>query len=222
MPKLIIAFLDNKKYIFLHLAPNEGNLTKEFIAIRVKQPIIAFFELEKDKLPPLPYHSCYVLNDGKPILDKDLVIKTKLNLFRLERELVFDKLDIEFKKSFAKQDKKVLDLNSFKSEFYRNLPQTIEPELIGMEVQNIIDFPFLGNIIEIIVEDGGEGYERAPILTLPETKGKRAELHPVVENNKIKKIEIINPGTGYSSEAELLVGSPINGRPAQFKLKIQI
>ena len=54
-----------------------------------------------------------------------------------------------------------------------------------------------GQIVDVIVNDSGDGYNSPPDLEIETTTGKNASLTPVLKNGQIISVKIIKPGAGY-------------------------
>lgn len=67
-----------------------------------------------------------------------------------------------------------------------------------------------GAVVGVTLTDGGWGYTRAPKMRIRGGTGNGFEAHCIIENGVIVEIVIDNPGSGYSNEATLLIGGPVN------------
>jgi len=67
-----------------------------------------------------------------------------------------------------------------------------------------------GLVVGVTVTDGGWGYTREPKFRIKDESGKGATGHCVIENGVITQIIVDNPGSNYSGEATLLIGSPFS------------
>ncbi len=65
-----------------------------------------------------------------------------------------------------------------------------------------------GFIVGITVTDCGWGYEFEPKVRIKDEFGEGAEAHCIVENGMVTAIVLDNPGSGYSEETTVKVGSP--------------
>ncbi len=65
-----------------------------------------------------------------------------------------------------------------------------------------------GFIVGITVTDCGWGYEFEPKVRIKDEFGEGAEAHCIVENGMVTVIILDNPGSGYSEETTVKVGSP--------------
>ena len=65
-------------------------------------------------------------------------------------------------------------------------------------------------VVGVTVTDGGWGYTRKPKFRIKDESGKGATGHCVIENGVITQIIVDNPGSNYSGEATLLIGSPFS------------
>ena len=80
-----------------------------------------------------------------------------------------------------------------------------------------------GRIRRVTVVDGGIGYEQEPTVTLPPPSaldGVQARAVAVVRDGAIVSVELVEPGTGYTSTMPLVVtvGSPVAKRAARLEL----
>ena len=67
-----------------------------------------------------------------------------------------------------------------------------------------------GHVLGVVVNDGGWGYTRAPKIRIKDETGTGATGHCVIENGMVTQIIIDYPGSNYSGEATILIGSPIS------------
>jgi len=67
-----------------------------------------------------------------------------------------------------------------------------------------------GFVVGLNITDGGWGYTREPKFRIKDETGKGATGHCVIENGVITQIIVDNPGSKYSGEATLLIGSPFS------------
>ena len=65
-----------------------------------------------------------------------------------------------------------------------------------------------GTIVGVTVTDCGWGYEFEPKVRIKDEFGEGAEAHCIVENGMVTAIILDNPGSGYSEETTVKVGSP--------------
>tara|TARA_Y100000593_G_scaffold87201_1_gene167281 strand:+ start:848 stop:1708 length:861 start_codon:yes stop_codon:yes gene_type:complete len=87
--------------------------------------------------------------------------------------------------------------------------------------QALLFTPFY-NILKIEIEDGGEGYSSPPEI---EFKCDHEMAFPpkyncILEQGKLKYVEIITAGCGYLSEPKITVSEPENGKTAIVSAKI--
>ncbi len=67
-----------------------------------------------------------------------------------------------------------------------------------------------GSVVGLTVTDGGWGYTREPKIRIKDETGKGATGHCIIENGVVTQIIIDNPGSNYSGEATILIGSPFS------------
>ena len=65
--------------------------------------------------------------------------------------------------------------------------------------KNAVLIPVINNgqIVDILVNDPGQGYNSPPDLEIETTTGKNASLTPVLKNGQIQSVKIIKAGAGY-------------------------
>ncbi len=78
-----------------------------------------------------------------------------------------------------------------------------QPYRATAELQMVNDF-----IVGITVTDCGWGYEFEPKVRIKDEFGEGAEAHCIVEGGMVTAIVLDNPGSGYSEETTVKVGSP--------------
>ena len=54
-----------------------------------------------------------------------------------------------------------------------------------------------GQVVDVLINDSGSGYNSPPDLELQTTTGKNASLTPVLKNGRIESVKIIKAGAGY-------------------------
>ena len=64
---------------------------------------------------------------------------------------------------------------------------------------NAVLIPIINNgqIVDVIINNSGSGYNSPPDLEITTTTGKNASLTPVLNNGAIESVKIIKPGAGY-------------------------
>ena len=67
-----------------------------------------------------------------------------------------------------------------------------------------------GSVVGLTVTDGGWGYTREPKIRIKDGTDTGATGHCVIENGIVTQIILDNPGSNYSGEATVLIGSPLN------------
>ena len=67
-----------------------------------------------------------------------------------------------------------------------------------------------GFVVGLHLTDGGWGYTREPKIRIKDETGSGATGHCIIENGVVTQIIIDNPGSNYSGEATILIGSPFS------------
>ena len=62
-----------------------------------------------------------------------------------------------------------------------------------------------GQVDSVSIEYGGTEYFSSPDLIVNDTNGSGAELRPIITNQKLTDVVVINPGLGYSTDATVTV-----------------
>ena len=62
-----------------------------------------------------------------------------------------------------------------------------------------------GQVDSVSIDYGGTEYFSSPDLIVNDTNGSGAELRPIITNQKITDVVVINPGLGYSTDATVTV-----------------
>ena len=65
----------------------------------------------------------------------------------------------------------------------------------GAEITPIINN---GRIVEVQVDNQGEGYNAPPNLVITTSQGNHGKLVPIINDGKITSVRIDNPGIGYT------------------------
>ena len=69
----------------------------------------------------------------------------------------------------------------------------------GAEITPIINN---GRIVEVQVDNQGEGYNAPPNLVITANQGKYGKLVPIINDGKITSVRIDNPGIGYTGSEQ--------------------
>ena len=160
------------------------------------------------------------LNDDYELVveNKNIIIDKSLQRIRVIRDNILKNLDIEFIKSLEH------DNDNFKNHIIRvknhlrEIPETARQHMENMTQDQISKYNAFGNIYVAGVVMGGSGYKSAPEVHIePPTgqfEGVQAKAVAFIDGEKVVKIEIIDPGAGYTKMPKLTIGEPEKGEPA--------
>ena len=68
-----------------------------------------------------------------------------------------------------------------------------------------------GQVVDVLINDPGSGYNSPPDLELQTTTGKNASLTPVLKNGQIESVKIIKAGAGYVPDKTSIKVTPSGG-----------
>lgn len=77
-----------------------------------------------------------------------------------------------------------------------------------------------GKIVDVVIANGGRGYNTNPILTITSGSGSGAKLTPVIQNGVIVDVSIIETGGGYSIN-DTFITVTTTGEGAKFQAVIK-
>ena len=159
----------------------------------------------------------YYDEEGDRFDEKSIAIDFKIDEFRKQRSLFFKALDMEFMKSLEVEDCDECTRNITKIKNHmRQLPDMLIDYLQEFTIKEITSFNCFNNVYDIVLINGGSGYEEAPSVTIspPEENGVQMQAEAVVLGGKVIKIEVTRPGSGYSVTPSVNVSKPTSGNVA--------
>ena len=142
-------------------------------------------------------------------------INERLPIIRKERDLMLQKLDIEFLKILEEDEpcaeckKHLVDIKKYLRKAPNLFAQHKFKNLRELEYFNIFD-----NIFDIFVIEAGSGYLSTPTVTVdkpnnhPAFKGFALEAEAVVENGLIKEIKVTQVGSSYIVPPNVIISPP--------------
>jgi hypothetical protein len=150
--------------------------------------------------------------------NKDIAIDNYLASIRVTRNDLLKNLDIEFIKAleFEAGDLKN-HIKKIKGHL-RALPQIARQHMRDMTPTQISKYNAFGNIYEAVVVRQGSGYKSAPEVHIEPPRGQyegvTARAVAFIDGDKVVKVEIIDPGAGYTKMPKLTIDEPEDGTPA--------
>ena len=161
-----------------------------------------YFYFQKDDTAPNIYGKYGKLAEEKDnqmmtVDYRRLLIDRRFEEVRVKRDTFLNRLDIPFMRSLEEKDDAVKNQIIALKDFLRDLPQS----LLFNELKDHELFTYnpFGNIFEILIADGGEGYVRSPEVTVddPNAPNVTAKATAFIRNGKVSKIKVTDYGCGY-------------------------
>ena len=146
---------------------------------------------------------------------KITTINDKLPIIRKERDLILQKLDIEFMRILEEEEpcevckKHLIAIKKY----LRNVPELFA-DFKFKDLDQIKSFNIFDNIFDIIVTEEGSGYSSPPEITIekpnnhPSLPGFPLKCIPIVEDGKIKQILTKQVGSSYISPPTIEIAPP--------------
>ena len=188
-----------------------------------------FMALSMDKIDPKNIQKAYFIPNaemGSTAFDdtfsiegaidtKYAKINERLPLIRKERDLILQKLDVEFMKAIESDDPCIECKNHIikVKDYLRGVPDAFV-NFDFKDLRSIDNFNILDNIFYIIVEEQGSGYTTPPSVTIekpnnhPSLPGFPLEGQALVENGKVKEILVTQIGSSYIEAPKVTIGPP--------------
>lgn len=197
--------------------------------LQVYNSIIKSGEVEGSKVDKLIYFPAtlydleevqyYYDEESKTFGEKSMAINFKVDEFRKQRSSLLKGLDVEFMKSLENKDcesctEKIVNIKSH----LRSLPNFLPQYLEDFTIEEITAFNCFNNVYDILIMNGGSGYEKAPTIEIEAPNGGQAGIQmkatATVLEGKVDKITITQIGSGYISAPKVKVSKPANGNVA--------
>ncbi len=212
--KTLLIYLKNNQQFIIHFKGDDNKLDKVLKAKKLSRDDILIIK-ELNNIP-LAYQHSFVLKDNKLELDKNLIIENKIKLIREKRDELLKSLDIPYMIANETNNVEKKKTLGFQRQVLRDIPNKIN--LHNLSIENIFKFNPFYNLVKVEIEDAGEGYDHPPILNIdaPQMFGKKAQIVSVIENGKIKEINILDSGYGYYfNTPNIYISSSNSGKPAK-------
>lgn len=221
---LYIVFFKDKNYRIYYPKKNQNlsdvriMISKLFEKEGIKESDVEKdFYIDVSELPHLICHSHLELVDGKIKINEKNLLLSKIGNIREKRNELLEELDTEYLIAVRRKQPDLLKEVEFKSQFLRNVPQTIDKNRLNTFTKIIKYNPFR-NIYKVKIVDKGSGYINPPIIRIESPNGRffgfQAELSPVIKNGQLIDVIIKNAGCGYDTVPIITIGEPENGRRA--------
>ena len=220
---LIIFYKDKSKDIFsFNVDTTEERALEQFQSMRpdVKgTDIKKYFYFQNDDTAPNIYGKYGKLAEEKDnkmmkVDYRRMIIDRRLEEVRTKRDTFLNRLDIPFMRSLEEKDGMVKNHIIALKDFLRDLPQN----LLFNELKDheLITYSPFGNIFEILIVNGGEGYVRSPKVTVdnPNAPNVTAKATAFIRDGKVSKIKVTDYGCGYNFLPKITIEAPENGKAA--------
>jgi hypothetical protein len=154
------------------------------------------------------YQRYYNLNQDNEFKfdERQFLIDKKVEEIRFKRDILLSNLDIPFMRSVEDDDSDRKEYITKLKNFLRDLPSNLKMDEIKTAEEVLRYNPF-NNIFSVKVADGGEGYDHNVEIEIEPPNGKfygfEAKGIAIVKDGKIQKVEIIDPGCGYSKPPKI-------------------
>lgn len=220
---LVIFYNDGSKDVFsFDVDTIESVALKRFQSMRpnVKGTDVAkYFYFTNDDTPPNTYGMYGKLAEEKDnqmmkIDYRAMLINKKVEGVRKKRDAFLNKLDIPFMRSLEDEDTRVKNHIIELKDFLRDVPSELNFDKLTDE--QILTYNPFGNIFEIIIIDGGNGYTEPPKITIdgPKAPNVSATATAFVNSGKVSKVKINNYGCGYDYIPQVTIDAPKEGLEA--------
>jgi hypothetical protein len=220
---LIIFYKDGSKDVFAFgLDTTEKEALEGFETMRPGaggNDIRKYFYILNDKTPHDIYgkHAELVKEEGdKMRLNyRGLLVSKKATSIRTRRDMFLKRLDLPFMRSLEDDDVLVKNHITKLKNFLRDLPNSLN--LKELSDKEIVQYNPFGNIFEILLVNGGDGYEIPPkvIIDSPNSPNSPAEATAFIKKGKVTRLELINYGCGYDFIPEVTIEPPQKGNQAE-------
>ncbi len=150
--------------------------------------------------------------------NKEMIIDKHIESIRIIRNNLLKNLDIEFIKSLEFESEDLKEHIKKVKNHLRNIPGIALQHMREMDQDKLSKYNAFGNIYGAGVAHAGVGYKNAPEVHIePPTgqyEGAQAKAVAFIDGDKVVKIEIIDPGAGYTKTPKLKIDPPEDGVPA--------
>ena len=224
---------ENTSSILLVIKKNKERLTytipKDKNYLDIYQYAIDSKEIKEEEVSKLAFFPVtdysaedimYYYDDEKEVLDlKTPKIKGRIDNFRKERASLFKVLDMEFMRSLEKKDCDECTDHIVKiKEHMRSLPDFLEEHLKDFTEEDLKAFDCFNNVNDIIVLNGGSGYESAPLVSIEPPngigKGIQMKAEAIISDGKVTEVKVTQVGSGYSTAPKATIEKSQNGNTA--------
>tara|TARA_R100000808_G_C2151087_1_gene160024 strand:- start:2788 stop:3543 length:756 start_codon:yes stop_codon:yes gene_type:complete len=221
----LIIFLNSNRKIVLSFPKDvtEEEALEQFNATHEaeKNDVKKYFYVKDDTVSVDVYQRHYELTeDMKLSMDiRKAFIETKISEIRKKRDVLISNLDIPFWKALESRDENLQDYIAKLKDFLRNVPNTLRFNDIK-ENSDIAKYDPFGNIFEIALLDGGNGYKTPPSVKIdpPNTTGVfgfETKAVASIKDSKVVGITVIEYGCGYNFVPKVFIDPPEDGEPAR-------
>ena len=158
------------------------------------------------------FNSAYQTKHGALMLERQSVIKTKIDEVRRNRAPLFQELDLESLMALEGNDSEKLDKTVKNKKFLRDMPQKHKLNMLPKE-KDILRCNLFNNVMLVTLTNSGSGYTKPPTVTIESPKqedfiGFTARAVSKVENNKISEIKLIDHGSNYNFIPNISISPP--------------
>jgi len=170
------------------------------------------------------YEYQHYFNEATGIMNKkEILIDKKIEEIRKRRGLMFNKLDLEFMRTLEQDNLDGKEHIVTMKNYLRDLPVLLEETLPNLTEKEIQGFNEYNNIFRIFLMDGGEGYSKAPKITIDPPKGAgdggfQLKAIATINEGKVNSVIITQYGSGYSIIPEIKFSDPDSGDKQAFAI----
>jgi hypothetical protein len=216
MKDILLALFQDKTYKVFFIKPTQDVENPiNLLTVSQRHNILACKLYSSQTFPKLLYLNCLdVREDGSFTLNREKIITQKILELRENRQKIFTRLDLDYKVALEQKNIKRQEEIIYQSDFLRDLPNNIPFETLPIE--EITELNPFWNVLEIIVINGGSGYEETPTVRFPAPKnGIAAKAISVLEKDFVKAIRLVYNGCGYLSIPEVEISTSATGKTAR-------
>ena len=220
---LIIYYKDGSKDVFSFSSDvSEQQAVARFEEIRPevnKEQIKKYFYHKNDELAAETYGRFTTLNEeGKiKIQGRSIIIRERLEEIRKRRDLLISKLDVPFMRALEDDNDTVKNHIKTLKNFLRDLPK--ELRFHDLKDEDLMAYNPFGNIFEVVLINGGSGYQDPPKVHVDEPKRPMVGFAPKViasvKDGAVSKLTVIYKGCGYDYAPKITIEEPPQGERAK-------
>ncbi len=218
---LLVFFIDGSKLaVSFPLSVGLDEALAESQDLFGDREIKKYFYISNSKIGASTLQNYATLTEDNQIKlnHKDDLIDQYLIYIRNTRDNLLKNLDVQFMRAIEDDCEECKNHIVKIKRHLRILPDIAEQHMESMDPKKALKYNAFGNIYESLVVKGGSGYKSAPEVHIePPTgqyEGVRATAIALLDGDEVAKVEIIDPGAGYSKRPQITISAPEDGECA--------